>query len=146
MAERVASQPLAESAEPALASERNRAALESIFVESFSQEELNALIASHTAPVEQAANETTAAAEAAEPVLSLSAYLDAVRERLAAAQSVSEEELIALADARTEAIGDFLASGGLVLPERLIRVASEPIKKKDAGTSWVRLRLVVTAK
>jgi hypothetical protein len=142
VAGRLAAPPEPGAAEPTLASERQRAALEALFLERFPREEMEAMLSSHTAPP-QPADPAAAPSKSPPPVLDLPAYLDGIRERLIGAQEVSGEEMALLADARAAAIGGFFSAGGGVAPERVRTVASGPIPKKDAGSNWVRLRLVL---
>jgi hypothetical protein len=141
VAERLA---VAESkaAEPELASDRQRAALEALFLEGFPPEALESLAARHSLARPPAEGQP-ALAEPAQPVLDLTAYLDALRERLVELQSVSEEELGQLADARSAALRGFLTADGGIAADRVRTGAGGPIAGKDAGNEWVRLRLVL---
>ncbi len=143
--ERIASLT-AQEAEVGLSSERKRAALESLFLERFAQEDLDRLLAEASrAPSGQAAGEASPAAAApGEPVLDLQAYLDSIMERLIEVQVASEEDLARLADDRANALGGFFTAGPLS-PGRIRTVESGPIPGKDAGNNWVRLRLVLTS-
>jgi len=140
---RLESLPQPATAEPALASQRRRAALESLFVERFPKEELDRLAASHTVPAGPPADKKSRVKEG-DPVLDLPPYLDDIRERLIAVQPVADEDLAGLASARAAAIRDALTSGGLVADQRVLTVEGGPIEKKDAGDNWVRLKLVLS--
>ncbi|HET6278030.1 MAG TPA: DUF748 domain-containing protein, partial [Candidatus Polarisedimenticolia bacterium] len=142
---RLASLPQPATAEPALASERRRAALESLFVERFPQEDLDRLAASHTVPAGPPADRKSRVKEG-DPVLDLPPYLDDIRERLIAAQPVAEADLAGLAAARAAVIRDALTSGGLLADERVLTLEGGPIEEKDAGNNWVRLKLVLGTK
>ena len=142
--------------------ERTRMVMEELFREQFTAEDLVALAAAHTRsatsedgkpmisdPVEDAATppdapDTSADAANETPVLDLPAYLDAMRQQLVTAQHVSDAELVQLADARSASINDYLNQDGTLIPDRVTVIAGEAIKKKDAGSNWIRLRLIIT--
>ena len=123
---RIAELPPAAGAEPRLASEARRAALEGLFVERFSADELAALTARYTQPVNVAAADPAAPAGAA-PTLDLSAHLEALHARIAAAENVAATDLTALADARAAAIRDYLAGESGVPAERIAMLPSEAL-------------------
>ena len=141
VAARVETLPPAAGDEPRLASESRRAALEALFTDRFAAEELSALVARHTA-APPAAEAAPGAAPPA-PLLDLSAYLDALRARLVATETVGEAELVQLADARAGSISAFLTGTSAVPAERLQLLPSDRLKR--GGDNWIRVKLALTS-
>ena len=146
IAARIETLPATGGAEPALASEVRRAALESLFLEQFAREALDELTAANlSTPSTMSTDAAATTAAPAEPVLDLAAYLDDIRERLAGSIAISGDELNALAGTRAAAITAFFLEGSSIPAERIATMPIEPVKKNDAGSNWVRLRLVLSA-
>ena len=142
-----------------LASERRRAAMEALFLERFSREEMDAIAAAHGAPAvasdpapaasKKKARRAEVQPPAPAPALDLVAYLDDLRDRLVAVTEVTADELTRLAAARVETIaGFFVASGaagyGAIEPERI--QTKETVALDERTDEWVRLRLELSAK
>lgn len=135
-----------------LASEKRRAAMEALFLEHKTREELDALAAAHMAPA-AAATDGAAPAESSRksksaspppPTIDLVGYLDALRERLIGTMEVTPEELSGLANERGKAIADYFAAAGAIEAGRI--QFKEPVVHKDRTDDWVRLRLELSAK
>jgi hypothetical protein len=146
IAERSAQMPQDPNAPLLIASEKRRAVMETLFLERFPRPELEAIAAAHVAPAAAADGSTPAAPPAQPPAaaLDLVGYLDALRDRLAAAMEVGVAELTGLADARSQAVAGFFAAGGAIGPDRI--QIKEPVAHKDRSDEWVRLRLELGAK
>ena len=67
------------------------------------------------------------------------------QERPAGAPPHTAAELNELAAARAAAITGFFLESSTIPAERIATGPVGPVKKKDAGGNWVRLRLVLSA-
>ena len=137
-----------------LASEKRRAAMEALFLERFSREEMDAIAAAHVAPAvaggsapavpHEKAKAAVVQPPAPAPALDLVAYLDDLRDRLVAVTEVTADELTHLAAARVETIAGFFAASGAIGPERV--QTKETVALDERTDEWVRLRLELSAK
>ncbi|HET6564169.1 MAG TPA: DUF748 domain-containing protein, partial [Xanthomonadales bacterium] len=120
-----------------LATEQRRQVMEQMLSASAAATDLLALQQEHSSIPEGADPEKT------EPVLDETAYLEALRQKLIAAEPVGEAELQALATARAEAVADVLAGDGTgsPLPFSLL----DPVAVDADENSEVPLELKVEA-
>lgn len=114
-----------------------RAALEDLFLDSFSRTELANLESANTRMVEPA---IATGSSGPQPRLDEEAYLSALRAQLARRESVSEQDLVTLADARADAIVEYLTTKGIAA-DRILRSDSESTKKVIGGRVRLRMKL-----
>jgi hypothetical protein len=114
-----------------------REVLEDLFLERFSRTELENLESANTRLVEPPIATGSAGPE---PRLDEDAYLAALRAQLARRESVAEQDLTALGDARAAAIVADLIERG-VPAERIRRLDSDDTKKVVDGRVRLRMRL-----
>jgi hypothetical protein len=115
------------------ASKLLRRALEELYVEEFSPNELAAVQAQSAIP----ATDSTAAA------LDIRAYIKGVRSALVDKQPLEEEELPALADKRAEVIRDHMMTVHQLSQARIAILEREDLEDED--DEWVRSRLELDA-
>ena len=114
--------------------QRRRTVLESLYAQADSGQPLEPVQAEFMQPQDSSVPESPL-------VLDEAAYLAALRERLVAAEPVSEGDLDALAGARAESIRAALTSDGGIGPERIELGEHTSASLNDAG--WIPLRLDV---
>ena len=71
------------------------------------------------------------------------AYIADLRDRLIAAENISEGELAALGSARRDAVVEFLTVSGGISTERLLEV--EPVVSEEDDDGWLELPFGLTA-
>ena len=123
---------------------RRLTVLESLYLESALPETLEEIRFMHT-PVPEVTSDTAAAQtqQAAPPQLDTLAYVADLRDRLIAAEDISEGELAALGSARRSAVIQFLTVNGGISADRLIEV--EPVVSEEDDEGWLELPFGLTA-
>jgi hypothetical protein len=112
-----------------------RLALEQLYADSFSQTELDNL---------RAANTRVPDGGQGEPVLDEAAYVVALRRRLLESQEVSTADLEALADARAQAMTDYLINTAGAPPAQIGRGAVTTVEPTETGA--IRLKFEVDSR
>ena len=115
--------------------DRIRAVVETLFSERFPDTTLESLKAAHTAP--------PADDPEGKPVLDELAYAGDMRDRLLAAEIISDQELADLAMARANAIRTAFLASGQIAENRV--VIAEPTEVESDDGEWVMLELGVAA-
>jgi hypothetical protein len=115
--------------------EETRIVFEALFVERFPDTPLDAVKADHlAAPADKPEGK---------PVLDQTAYAADLRDRLLASETVDQQDLEALANARAEAIRDAFLADGEIDAARIAIAA--PSATESEGSEWVVMELGVVA-
>lgn len=123
---------------------RRLSVLESLYSESALQATLDEIRLFNTpAPDATSDGATTQAQQAAAGQLDTLAYIADLRDRLIAAEDISEGELAALGSARRDAVVEFLNVNGGIAADRLIEV--EPVVSDADNDGWLELPFGLTA-
>lgn len=119
---------------------RRRAATESLYAEAGLQPPIAELQTLHTPVVEVAEpNVLTAALGGAIPgELDVQAYLADIRQRLVAAEAIAPADLAALAQARRQAVIEFMVASGGIAPGRLRESEAQDSELDDEG--WLPMK------
>ncbi len=122
-------------------SDNIRAALESLFHKRFPDFELKALKKTHQKVPEGHPENNLADKPEAKPKLDELSYIADLRDRLLAAQNISEQQLTELANARAEVIRAAFISNGKLEASRVSIIAPTEVSSKDG--QWVTTELSV---
>ena len=88
-------------------------------------------------------NTTADAQQPAPSQLDTLAYIADLRDRLIAAEDISEGELAALGSARRDAVVDFMTINGGIAADRLID--TDPVVSEEDDDGWLELPFGLTA-